>query len=267
MNFKLKAAVAAVAMVASMSASAAMTNSASGASSLILTVLDNTNNISATFDLGFDYNTFQAPLVTGLGYTQTWDLAGNADYAAAWSSFLSVANLNSTATNWGVFAGDTSGSGAGSRGLITTFASGSALMTQSQLNTGVSNLENYFAANNALGTHTTAANGASSAISGQAFAESAAYGTGKKINNQGNLIALKGFDTTMDIVNLKYVGTALLANNSVTTYGNQYGNATFGLTSAGVLTYTAPVPEADTYAMLLAGLGLMGFIARRRTAA
>ena len=28
-----------------------------------------------------------------------------------------------------------------------------------------------------------------------------------------------------------------------------------------------PVPEADTYAMLLAGLGMMGFIARRRTRA
>ena len=29
----------------------------------------------------------------------------------------------------------------------------------------------------------------------------------------------------------------------------------------------APVPEADTWAMMLAGLGLMGFIARRRTQA
>ena len=29
-------------------------------------------------------------------------------------------------------------------------------------------------------------------------------------------------------------------------------------------TYTAPVPEPETYAMLLAGLGLMGTIARRR---
>lgn len=26
-----------------------------------------------------------------------------------------------------------------------------------------------------------------------------------------------------------------------------------------------PVPEPDTYAMLLSGLGLMGFVARRRT--
>jgi hypothetical protein len=41
---------------------------------------------------------------------------------------------------------------------------------------------------------------------------------------------------------------------------------TWNLSSAGVLTYTAvaAVPEADTSAMMIAGIGLMGFIARRR---
>jgi hypothetical protein len=43
-------------------------------------------------------------------------------------------------------------------------------------------------------------------------------------------------------------------------------NPYFNLSSAGGLSYVAAVPEADTSAMLLAGLGLMGFIARRRTA-
>ena len=45
---------------------------------------------------------------------------------------------------------------------------------------------------------------------------------------------------------------------------------TWNLSSAGLLTYTATsavaaVPEADTSAMMLAGLGLMGFVARRRS--
>jgi hypothetical protein len=35
-------------------------------------------------------------------------------------------------------------------------------------------------------------------------------------------------------------------------------------TRAEQMSMSAPVPEPDTYAMLLAGLGLMGFIARRR---
>jgi hypothetical protein len=44
---------------------------------------------------------------------------------------------------------------------------------------------------------------------------------------------------------------------------------TWNLSSGGQLTYTAvaavaAVPEADTSAMMLMGLGLMGFIARRR---
>ena len=46
---------------------------------------------------------------------------------------------------------------------------------------------------------------------------------------------------------------------------------TWNLSSAGLLTYTgaavAAVPEADTSAMMLAGLGLMGFVARRRNRA
>ncbi len=44
----------------------------------------------------------------------------------------------------------------------------------------------------------------------------------------------------------------------------------WNLNAAGVLTYntaaTAPVPEADTWAMMLLGLGFMGFVARRRQA-
>lgn len=46
-----------------------------------------------------------------------------------------------------------------------------------------------------------------------------------------------------------------------TKYGS-LSNAT--LYSTGAAPMLAPVPEADTYAMLLAGLGLMGFVARRR---
>ena len=40
----------------------------------------------------------------------------------------------------------------------------------------------------------------------------------------------------------------------------------WSLASNGTLTYAAPVPEADTYALMLAGLGLVGFLARRRKA-
>lgn len=263
MNFKMKVAVAAIALTASMSAGAAMNNSASGDSSLILTLLDNTNNISATFDLGFSYSTFQAASVTTPGTVFSWDLANNANYSQAWNSFLGTAVLSGS--SWAVFAGDNLGSGAGSRGMITTYASGNT-MTQSQLATGLGNFDSYIDANNSIGTHATVANGASSAISGNAFAESAsAYGTTKKINNQGTLVVMNGFDQSMNVVSLQYVGTNQLANAAMTTYANAVGNATFNMASNGVLTFAAPVPEADSWAMLMAGLSLMGFIARRRT--
>ena len=254
------AAIAAMTMSAG-AANAGMTNAASGDSSLILTLLDNTNNISATFDLGLNYSTLPTAA------SQVWNLAASADYSTAWTSFLSVANL--TGSKWAVYAGDNVGSGAGSRGLVTTYASGTG-MTQSQLSTamGTAAMDGYINANNPLGTHPAALNGASPAISGAAFAESAAYGTGSKINNQGGIIVMKGLDQSMDVVKLAFVGTNNLAQVSFTTLGNAYGNSTFNMSSNGVLSYNvaaAPVPEADTWALLLAGIGMMGFMVRRRT--
>jgi len=49
------------------------------------------------------------------------------------------------------------------------------------------------------------------------------------------------------------------------TAGATYWFRLTGVSSGGAYTVTlAPVPEPESYAMLLAGLGLMGFIARRR---
>jgi len=262
MNFKMKAVVAALALTASMSASAAMTNTASGDSSLILTLLDNTNNISATFDLGLSYSTFAA------AGTQSWNVAAG-DYAAAWNSFIGTANLAGAGTHWAVFSGDNLGAGVGSRGMIVSYASGST-MTGSQMQTGLSAMDTYINAQLPLGNHSVVADGASSAVSGNAFAESAsAYGVNGRVNGQGTLVTWASFDKDLGVVQLKQ-GASNIASASFTTIGNQYGNSKFNMSSNGVLSYTvaaAPVPEADTWAMLLAGLGLMGFIARRRTAA
>ena len=58
--------------------------------------------------------------------------------------------------------------------------------------------------------------------------------------------------------------------NSTLAAGNYYfkvqGTGDGVATGAGIYTFTAAaVPEAETYAMMLAGLGLVGFMARRRT--
>lgn len=51
------------------------------------------------------------------------------------------------------------------------------------------------------------------------------------------------------------------------TYTLQIRGTVFGASGgsyAGVLNLTNPVPEPETYAMMLAGLGLMGFMSRRK---
>ena len=45
---------------------------------------------------------------------------------------------------------------------------------------------------------------------------------------------------------------------------SQVGAQNFGATGAVGVTTITPVPEPETYALMLAGLGIMGFIARRR---
>lgn len=268
MNFKMKAVVAALALTASMSASAAMTNAASGDSSLILTLLDNANNISATFDLGQSYSSFQAATATS---SMSWNLAGNADYSAAWNSFTSVANLANA--HWAIYAADGNGSGVGQRGYIATYTTLPAvLQTNAVMTTQIGNFDNYIDKNNLLGNHVAVVDGADTTVGGFEFAGDAkAYNANGQIGNKG-AVTWGSFGQSLGVVVFKSTAASndILKKVSATTYGNAYGASTFAMTSNGALSYTvaaAPVPEADTWAMLLAGLGLMGFIARRRTAA
>jgi len=68
------------------------------------------------------------------------------------------------------------------------------------------------------------------------------------------------------------VSTSNVAKQIVTQFvqGSTTTPDVWNLSASGLLTYTgasvAAVPEADTSAMMLAGLGLMGFVARRRRA-
>lgn len=276
MKFQLKALVAALALsAASLSAQAAMNNAGSGDSSLILTVLDNNANISATFDLGYNYSTFSDLVSAANSGTFSWDLTGG-NYGSAWSTYWATASAADT--KWAIYAADGTGNGVGARGMITTVSGGSNLSLTTQLVNSISGFEPYINTNNninALGTagatsnHDVVANGASTATGGAAFAESAAYGTAGRVNGAG-YVATTGLDQSMTVVQL-LSGANNTARITTSTLGNSEGNYNFSLSSAGVLSFNVPtvtpVPEADSYAMLLAGLGVMGLVARRRKAA
>lgn len=267
MKFQLKALAAALVLSASsLSAQAAMDLSSTGNGSFVLSVW-NADLGSATFDLGYNYNSFGdlTSLVDQNG-SHTFDLtAGN--YASAWS-FISAAS--SAPTYWAVFAGDNAGSARtkGSFGFFTTANSTdgmSQLQSTASVNTGVlANMDTYIgAANNAPGNHSTVANGANiSTLTANSGAGSAgAYGTGKA--GAAGPFARAELNQSQQMLQILSQGTAApTANFMANATGNNY---TFKLSSAGLLSVTA-VPEADSYAMLLAGLGVLGLVARRRKA-
>ena len=260
MKFKFKALVASLALVAALPANAAIDLSSTGNSSLVLTLIDATAGVSATFDLGINKNSFSQST------NQTFNIT-TGDYSAAWTSFVAAATMSRV--QYAVFAGDNVGSGAGARSLFTTGSTDPLTSVGTTLfGTSLSAFDTYLSANNQQSTNFSAANGGSFVTSsaGVAYAgDGAAYG------GNGGMIGNAGADTNgligtnLNVYNI-LGGANGLAQTSVTKLAFDGFNPYFNLTNAGELTYVAAVPEADTSAMMLAGVGLMAFIARRRKA-
>lgn len=267
MKFQLKALAAAVVLSASsLSAQAAMeTATSNGNGSFVLSVW-NADVGSATFDLGYNYDSF-----AGLVSQGTFDLT-TGNYADAWS-FISAAS--SAPTYWAIFAGDNVGTArtVGSRGYFTTANSTdgmSQISATSSVTNVLGNMDIYInAANNvATGNHNSVADGANtSTLTADSGAGSAsAYGTGKP--GSAGPRAIAELNQSQQMLQILTQGTSAPTATFMT---NATGtNYTFTLSSAGLLSVgpnvTTPVPEADSYAMLLAGLGVLGLVSRRRKA-
>ena len=171
-----------------------------------------------------------------------------------------------TNTKWGVLAGDGLGNAAsaGARGYITTSAGTGNAISSSAVSTDVGNLDTYLTQVNIEGNHSAVSNGGSTATLGAGYA-----GTSLIINdaltNKGP-VTLGAVGIDLAVVQVSNLANSLSAANQYT-FAN---NAHFNLSNTGLLTYSttavAAVPEADTWAMMFMGLGLMGFIARRKQA-
>lgn len=255
MTFKLKALVASLALVAALPASAAMDNSlATGNSSLVLTLWNSVKQTSATFDLGVTKSTFNT------ASAQAFSLKG-ADQVAAWNSFFATGSLSDV--KYGVFAGDTTGDPSQASFITTGAATWSDIMNQDVISIA-SKFDDYILDNNSNSSHYSAANGASfiNSTSANAYA-------GMVYNVDGGIADL-GYDMLGGVSSNLAVWNITSPTGNVDGYltaaANKVSNAYFSLNTVdGVLSYSvAAVPEADTSAMMLAGIGLMGFIARRR---
>jgi len=273
MKFQLKALVAALAIVAAVPAQAAFSLAGSGDSSLVLTLVDSTNVVSATFDLGPTFTTFDKSV------NQSWDLT-SADYSAAWNAFNGAA---SAGKQWGVYVADGSGTAAlAQQRLVTagTAAGLSTVITNSALGSAAAGFDTFLTATqniaangtSILNNHGTVANG-SNFVSGLAATNAAfagsvnAYGSTGKIANSGG-DSNGAFDTNLFVWTITRSSTNNINNATPAALSVAGFSPYFNLSSSGVLNYTAtaaaPIPEPETYGMLLAGLGMIGFVARRR---
>lgn len=243
MKFLAKTLVAAVALSVSSMASAATT--LSGNSSFWLTLIDRDTSTAAVFDTGLTYNALNT---IGAGAVPTFtvpfelDLSGN----SAFNSFISAASNNVV---YALFAGDRDGvaRNAGTLGMIISY----------DLREDTSN----------LGLSRTLLVGSNANID-VAIADNSLVDYYSSDKASGNaLTTVRELGEAMGLI--QYVNNS---NNTTSNYifadsNNNAINVNF--TRAGMLTIDAvsAVPEAETYAMFMAGLGLMGAMLRRRKAA
>jgi hypothetical protein len=166
-------------------------------------------------------------------------------------------------------------------------AGGSRFLTTANVNTypslgntnvkGFTNMEMYINANNSRGTHATDDNGSSVAMPTDApntfFGAINGFGQGDTWLQKTTVDTTQPLGSDVNFWFLTTSSTATLAQGTKTPFGVDLNNdgsigegefAKFTLNEAGTLTFTSPVPEADTWAMLLAGLSMLGMIVRRR---
>lgn len=179
------------------------------------------------------------------------------------TSYLGTAGSLPTSLQWmvGAFDATLNGTVDGQRALTTS--NDAVAINNLSLGKFGPGSATFISANNGLMPAGIAVNGsatADKATGGSAYFDAA----GAPMSSWSNNAPFSNLAAVGSSQKFWYLGIS--SNNGSDAAGvTPFTNASWKLDTAGNLAYTvAAVPEADTWAMLLAGLGMMGFIARRR---
>jgi len=242
----------------------------SGNGELFLTVFDSVAKTSYTLDLGVTQNAF--PAASGsTGLAQSW--AVNDANFTSFLSQVSVANLG-----WAVMALDaTGGTAVGGVRLFTTLRNGDEgefvnLTNQLFTNgTGSAQMGTFFSGINTTGTHGVAGvapnfavNGSSvnkDSDSGNGYFGEGSVGLSTNLNGNATFSVANAVGTTSNFYYLGRSGSNQLDTVLVDPFATTFQ---FASTGSGYVLSASPVPEPESVALLLAGLGVVGMMVRRR---
>lgn len=255
MKLKMKLMAAAIAMAAASGANAALDAGTGGNGELFFSIWDSSQSYS--FDLNKTIDAFQTDVAAAGNINQTYSMT-------SFASFLSGV-ADTSALNFGLTATDTSGA----RRLLVTFTSPAPAVTR--LNDSIR-----IAASNTTqiaGSISTAMGANDFAIvtspAASAYAGKVAFGNGNLGNMSnslnfsmiGKLAANDDYAGGLGFMRIDAAATGI-ASSIYTPYMD--GGSAVRVWVAGNDLHIAAIPEPSEYALMLAGLGMLGFMARRR---